>query len=589
MADFNVQIPLVKGEGKSRTDADYVDLLPTNIVPIAKQVEGSEGYFRFWPGLTKLKDVSGVSRGSHYNTAKNAVYRVMGTKMYSGQTEVANVTVSGTDRVSMAHGRTSQAVVTNGVLNLYGYDGTNKVMSNWPATTTYPESVKTIQSTQHSESGDSIAITALNEVGHLTLTVTPTNANNVTGFPITINESEWATGVSQSPPGSGIPYITDLKVSGIKFAGATLYVSYTFMPNSGNATDISKLEWVQTIPETTVENMQYDFTPVGDVCRIRGRYVFNKKGTDSFFLTSLDDESKPDRVAAEYRAENMPDAIIAMREFRDFVLAFGSSTVEFYKLTGDANNLISFASSYMVSVGLCGQFALAEFADTFAFITSPARGQVQVVLMGQGSYTPISDRHVNKLLSTYTPAQLAAVVVEGLKSEDNEFLILHLPDHTVVFNATSKLWNIIKTGVTEGGFVGHRAIDYRNEGNIITCGDKIRGYLGYQDFTISSQYGEDQEIILYSPLITQERAIIFDLQLTANTGLASQASRLYISITTDGHNYGRETLVEYDGPYKWLSRTIMQKVGMVIIRMGFKIRVVGATPCTLSNLRARAM
>ncbi|HSC51976.1 MAG TPA: packaged DNA stabilization protein, partial [Phnomibacter sp.] len=463
------------------------------------------------------------------------------------------------------------------------------VMSNWPATTTYPESVKTIQSTQHSESGDSIAITALNEVGHLTLTVTPTNANNVTGFPITINESEWATGVSQSPPGSGIPYITDLKVSGIKFAGSILYVSYTFMPNSGNATDISKLEWVQTIPETTVENMQYDFTPVGDVCRIRGRYVFNKKGTDSFFLTSLDDESKPDRVAAEYRAENMPDAIIAMREFRDFVLAFGSSTVEFYKLTGDANNLISFASSYMVSVGLCGQFALAEFADTFAFITSPARGQVQVVLMGQGSYTPISDRHVNKLLSTYTPAQLAAVVVEGLKSEDNEFLILHLPDHTVVFNATSKLWNIIKTGVTEGGFVGHRAIDYRNEGNIITCGDKIRGYLGYQDFTISSQYGEDQEIILYSPLITQERAIIFDLQLTANTGLASQASRLYISITTDGHNYGRETLIEYDAPYKWLSRTIMQKVGMVVIRMGFKIRVVGATPCTLSNLRARAM
>ena len=100
-----IQIPLVKGQGKSSKTADYVDLLPTNIVPIVGEAEGAAGYFRFWPGITKLADVNGVSRGSHWNTVKDAVYRVMGGKLYLGQAAVADVPGSG--RVSMAHGRTS--------------------------------------------------------------------------------------------------------------------------------------------------------------------------------------------------------------------------------------------------------------------------------------------------------------------------------------------------------------------------------------------------------------------------------------------------------------------------------------------------
>ena len=79
-----IQIPLVKGQGKSSKNADYVDLLPTNIVPIVGEAEGAAGYFRFWPGITKLADVNGVSRGSHWNTVKDAVYRVMGGKLYLG-------------------------------------------------------------------------------------------------------------------------------------------------------------------------------------------------------------------------------------------------------------------------------------------------------------------------------------------------------------------------------------------------------------------------------------------------------------------------------------------------------------------------
>lgn len=577
-----IQIPLVKGQGKSSKNADYVDLLPTNIVPIVGEAEGAAGYFRFWPGITKLADVNGVSRGSHWNTVKDAVYRVMGGKLYLGQTEVADV--PGAGRVSMAHGRTSQAVAVNGELRLYRYDGEVKTVENWPANEVFPGETKTIQTTQHNKDGDTLKITASNEPGELTLTVTPTNGNNVKGSPLSISESQWSAGVSQPAPASGTPYITDLKVSGVKFAGATLLVTYTFNANGGSATDISKLVWVQVTQDTTVPNAQYDFTPIGDVCRIRGRYVFAQAGTDTFWLTSLDDESKPDLTAPAYRAENMPDGILAMREYRDFILAFGSSTIEFFRLTGNAENLVQFASSYMVPVGIAGQFCLTEFAESFAFITSPARGQVIVAVMGQGVYNQISDRNTNKILAGYSKSELAGSFVESLKTEDNQFLILHLPRHTLVYNATSQLWNVIKTGLNDGT---HRAVDYRNEGDTVTCGDKLAGFLGVQDQTTSAQYGEDQEIILYSPLVNVERGLMFDMQITANSGLASEVRRIFVSSTADGINYGPEKPIEFDGPWQWLRRAIIRKVGRVVIRLGFKLRIVGATPCTLSNLKAR--
>lgn len=577
-----IQIPLVKGQGKSSKTADYVDLLPTNIAPIVGEAEGAAGYFRFWPGITKLADVNGVSRGSHWNTVKDAVYRVMGGKLYLGQAEVADVPGSG--RVSMAHGRNSQAVSVNGELRLYGYDGEVKTVTNWPASEVFPGETKTIQTTQHNKDGDTLKVTASNEAGELTITVTPINGSNVKGSPLSISESQWSTGVSQPAPAAGTPYITDLKVSGVKFAGATLLVTYTFNANGGSATDISKLVWVQVTQDTAVPNAQYDFAPIGDVCRIRGRYVFAQAGTDTFWLTSLDDESKPDLVAPAYRAENMPDGILAMREYRDFILAFGSSTIEFFKLTGNSENLVQFASSYMVPIGIAGQFCLTEFAESFAFITSPARGQVIVAVMGQGVYNQISDRNTNKILAGYSKEELAWSFVESLKTEDNQFLILHLPRHTLVYNATSQLWNIIKTGL---GDATHRAIDYRNEGDAVTCGDKLAGFIGAQDQTTSAQYGEDQEIILYSPLINAERSLMFDMQITANSGLASEVRRIFVSSTADGINYGPEKPIEFDGPWQWLRRAIIRKVGQVVLRIGFKLRIVGATPCTLSNLKAR--
>lgn len=209
------QLPLMKGVGKDFRNADYIDYLPVNMLATPKEILNSSGYLRSFPGIAKRSDVNGVSRGVEYNMAQNAVYRVCGGKLYKGESEVGDVAGSG--RVSMAHGRTSQAVGVNGQLVEYRYDGTVKTVSNWPA--------------------DS-------------------------GF------------------------------------------------------------------------MQYELGSVRDITRLRGRYAWSKDGTDSWFITDPEDESHPDRYSAQYRAESQPDGILGIGTWRDFIVCFGSSTIEYFSLTG---------------------------------------------------------------------------------------------------------------------------------------------------------------------------------------------------------------------------------------------------------------
>ncbi|MFO6491084.1 packaged DNA stabilization protein, partial [Hafnia alvei] len=131
------QLPLMRGTGKDYRNADYIDYLPVNMLATPKEVLNSSGYLRSFPGIAKRADVAGASRGAQYNTSQNAVYRVMGGKLYRSDATVGDV--GGSARVSLAHGRTSQAVCVSGNIVEYRYDGTVKTIANWPVDSGYTQ------------------------------------------------------------------------------------------------------------------------------------------------------------------------------------------------------------------------------------------------------------------------------------------------------------------------------------------------------------------------------------------------------------------------------------------------------------------
>lgn len=581
-----VQIPLIKGESKSYKTLDWLDALPVNMVPVAKAVRGVAGYLRMWPGLDKVADVAGVSRGVQWNTVKEKPYRVMGEKLYLGGDEVGDV--AGLSRVSMANSRTSQAVAANGELKLYRYDGEVKTFTNWPDEV-IPASSEVIYQFTHRADDDKVTLSASQTNGSLVISITPTNGANVRGAPLILSESDWANGKSQSAPEAGFPYITNCRVAGVKFPGATITIIYTFNANGGNASDISEIQIKQEIPESTREGTKYDWGSVLDVCRVKGRYIFSQEGTDTFWISDIEDESHPDRDSAAYRAESMPDGILALREWRDYLMCFGPATIEFFALTGDSTNEYQVQPSYQVRQGVCGQFAVCEYLDNYAIVSSVARGQASVYIVQPGQMQEIATQQIKVILAEYSATELSATVCERLYFKNHKFLIVHLPRHTLVYDASTSegigqpAWSILKSGL---GDAPYRAIDFMNETDVITCGDKLKGITGKMTEEKSSQYGDDAELILYTPLLQAENGIVSDFEIDANTGAGSLA-RVAVSTTEDGINYGPERLINWNEANVWLSRTIWKRIGRVRTQLGFKIRVVGAVPATMANCSVR--
>ncbi|ALX77800.1 hypothetical protein DOX53_05130 [Cronobacter malonaticus] len=467
------QLPLMKGTGKDYRNVDYVDLLPVNMLATPKEVLGANGYLRSFPGIVKVNDVAGASRGAMYNSHESAVYRVLGTKLYRSGVEIGEVL--GSKRVSMACSYNSQAIGANGLLMLFRYDGDIKYMANWPTSSGYT---------------------------------------------------------------------------------------------------------------------QYELGTLRDLCRNRSRYIWSKDGSDSFFISDLEDESKPDRYAAEYRAESQPDGIIGIDDWRDFVVCFGTKTTEYFSLTGNASAvgvaIYQAQPSMMVQKGIAGTYCKTKYADTHAIISHPATGAPSVYLINSGSVQQIATASIERILQDYTEEELSTGVMESTRFEAHELLIIHLPRHVLVYdgsvNQGGMQWTVLKTGL---GDDVHSAIDYVYEGNQITCADKFSPVVGVLDKSLTSQYGQQQEHLLYTPLFKADNARAFDFELESATGVSQFAEQMFISATTDGINYGKEQLIPWNSPFRYDQRAILQRIGRIRRNIGFKIRIVTSSPVTLSGCQVR--
>lgn len=592
-----VKLPLARGLGKDPNNADYIDLIPINLLATPKEVLNAAGYLRSFPALVKLRDTDGVSRGVQFNTKNSTVYRVCGGKLYQGANAIGDI--QGKDRVSLAHSGVSQAVAFGGKLKLYRYDGEVKELTNWPEEEIVKEGyTREVKKWTHKAGNDDFVSLTKDDIdGSLTLKITPKASDGVVGEVIEIPEYQFGVKKSQDKPEAEKPYLTDIIVNGLKRTGNKLTVEYKFnydktIPdNTVKPTDTTEFVMTQEVLEVVNKYPQYDLGEVVDVARNRGRYIWLQKGGARFGITDIEDESKPDRYTPFYTAESQPDGIISVSSWRDMVICFGASTIEYFSLTGSTSAtqpIYAMQPSYMVQMGIAGRDAKCKFGDSYAFISNPANGAPSVYLLGSGTASAISTASIDKIIRSYTADELSGVVMESVKLDGHELAIIHLPRHTLCFDGTGSQqypqWCILKTGLYDEPY---RAIDFMYEDNQITVGDKKSGLVGKLAFDKSSQYDQQAEHILYTPMVKADNARVFDLELEASTGVAQIADRLFLSATTDGINFGREQMIDQNAPFRYDMRAIWRRVGRVRKNIGFKIRVITKSPVTLSDLSVR--
>ncbi|MCX8965124.1 hypothetical protein EHW66_08900 [Erwinia psidii] len=584
-----IQLPIVKGKGKNARIADYVDLLPVNMLAVPQQVLNAAGYMRSFPGQVKTADVDGVSRGAEYNTKQSQVFRVAGSKLYADGADLS-VTVPGSERVSMAHSYNSQGIAADGQLLFYSYtDKTLTALDNWSSTVTTQEGYeKTLSAWTHTASGnDAFYVPEESQDGKITITLTPTKSDGTTGEAITVSESEWGSEQSQDEPDSG-PWLSEVLVSGSKTSGSIVTISWTF---NGGGTDATAVSVDLAVEEVTLDYAQYEIGTVRDICRNRSRYIWVKDGSDNFGITDLEDETHPDQYRPFYRAESMPDGIQGVASWRDMVVCFGTATTEYFSLSGSSSTsdaVYISQPSLMVSIGIAGTHCKCPFGDAFAVLSHPATGAPSVYLIDSGSKTAIATPTVEKLISGYSADELAEGVLESVRFNGHELLIIHIPRHTLCFDGSasgdSPQWCILQSGLY--GDV-YRGIDLVWDGDAVTAGDKNEGITGKLDFALASQYGEVAELILYTPLAKADNSLLFDFEIETAAGLALYAERCFISVTTDGCNYGREQLIPSDSRYRYDRRIIWRRVGRCRKNIGFRLRFVTSTPAALAYCQLR--
>jgi len=466
------QLPLIKGDGRNPVNLSYTDRIPVNMLAVQKEVMGAAGYMRSFPGLRKLSDVAGASRGVFFNTLKKCVYRVLGNYVYNGNAVIGSA--SGSGRVSFACSENSQAVAINGRMVLFRYDGLVKYLDNWDVSTGYS---------------------------------------------------------------------------------------------------------------------QYNIGSVRDICRVNARYVWLKDGSAVFGITDLEDESKPDRYRAFYTAIAVPDNLVGIGELRGSIVCFGSASIEFFSLTGysDPSQPVYVPNpALLVQHGIAGTHCKTKFMDMWAFISSASSGSPSVMLLSPGSVQKISTPFIDSVLAEYTADELSHSFMESLKTDSHQLLIVHLPRHTFVFDASVQggdpQWSALKTGTQDAVY---RACDFIFDGEKITAGDKIAGVIGASDASISSQYEEDAEHILFTPVINSEKMRMFDLSVESSGGLSLSPVNMFLSSTEDGLYYGEEKIIPLEKPSDWTRRVIKRVIGYVRRNIGFRLRVISKKPVIISRLTVR--
>lgn len=272
-----------------------------------------------------------------------------------------------------------------------------------------------------------------------------------------------------------------------------------------------------TLEQVTDENLG----TVLDVIWVDGYFMT----TDGEFLviTELNDPFQVDPL--KYGSSEVdPDPIKALLKLRNEVYALNRYTIEVFDNIGASGFPFQRLEGAQIERGSLGTDTNAVFMETIAFLGS-GREEAPAVWAGNNSTTQkLSTREIDIILQEYTEEQLSLVVMETITDRGHEFLYIHLPDQTLVFDGRSSsalgqpTWFVLVSSLTEKG-------QYYAK-NIIWCYDKwISGNptttsLGYFTDTISTHYDEKIGWEFGTAIVYNEgKGVIFnDLELIALTG-----------------------------------------------------------------------
>lgn len=290
-----------------------------------------------------------------------------------------------------------------------------------------------------------------------------------------------------------------------------------------------------------------DLVSVVDVAYIDG-YFMTTDG-ENLVVTELNDPTAVNPLKYG-SAEADPDPVKALLRVRNEIYAIGRHTIEVFDNVGGDFFPFQRIDGAQIQKGSIGTYSCCVFAEAIAFLGS-GRGESPGIYIGSNATAQkISTLEIDKLLATYSESQLATEVrLEARNNQDTERLYVHLPDRTLVFDASATkafqemAWSVLTTDNTES-FSQYQARDFVWCYGKWLVGDPTSAKIGYATDSISSHWGEVVRWEFSTMIGYNEGkgAIVHDLELCALTGnvALSDNPQIATAYSIDGYTWSQD-------------------------------------------------
>jgi len=247
-------------------------------------------------------------------------------------------------------------------------------------------------------------------------------------------------------------------------------------------------------------------------------------------------------------AEADPDPVVALLKVRNEVYALNRHTIEVFDNVGGELFPFSRIDGAQIQRGAIGTNTCCVYLDAIAFMGSGRNESVAIWMGANGQSMKLSSREIDEILSEYTEAQLSTAVMEAVSYKSHNFLYIHLPNRTIVYDGGASkelsvpVWFILTSGVVSTG--QYRARNFVWCYNKWLVGDPTSTSHGYIDSTISTHYGNAVAWEFGTQIIYNESrgAILHSLELVSLTGRVAIGAEPQISTSysIDGLTYSQE-------------------------------------------------
>jgi len=250
-------------------------------------------------------------------------------------------------------------------------------------------------------------------------------------------------------------------------------------------------------------------------------------------------------------SEADPDPVVALLKLRNEIYALNRNTIEVFDNVG--GELFPFAriDGAQIQKGVVGTQACCVFIQSIAFLGS-GRNEAPGIYVGAAAVTQkASTQEIDNLLLQYTEAQLALVKLEARNDKNHQHLYVHLPDRTVVYDATASealgepVWFTLTTTIV--GFAQYRARNMVWAYDKWLVGDPQSSNVGYLVQDTGHHWGAQVRWEFGTLIVYNEGngAIFNELELVSLTGSVAIGTNPQISTSysLDGKAYSQQRFI----------------------------------------------